>query len=105
MGALTDTFDGMVNNRVAGRVAELLHDALETVRALEPTQVVDIGHHPLMLPAADRRDQRHATGRHFDDLAGKLATVRQHVAAEQVHAHALIAPAFLGVRRRIEDLV
>ena len=46
----------------------------------------------------DRRDQRHAARRHVDDLAGKLAAVRQHVAAEQVDLDALVAAAILAER-------
>ena len=39
---------------------------------------------------------RDAAGRHVDDLAGKLAPVGQHVAAEQIDFDSLMAPAFLG---------
>jgi hypothetical protein len=37
--------------------------------------------------------------RHIDDLAGKFAPVRQHVAAEQVHLDALKAPPLGGGRK------
>ena len=50
--------------------------------------------------AADRRNQRHAARRHVDDLAGKLAAVGQHVAAEQVDLDALVAAAVLGSAAR-----
>ena len=63
--------------------------------AFEAAEMVDIGDDAFADVAAHRRDQRHAAGRHVDDLAGIFAAVRQHVAAEQVDAHALVAPAFL----------
>ena len=68
-------------------------------RAFQPAEMVDIGDDALADLPADRRDQRHAAGRHVDDLAREFAPVGQHVAAEQVDAHALVPPALLGVRQ------
>ena len=48
--------------------------------------------------------KRHAARRHVDNLTREFTPVRQHVAAEQVNLHALMAPAFLG-RGRITGLV
>ena len=66
--------------------------------AFEPAEMVDIGDDAFARLADDRRDQRHAAGRHVHDLAGKLAAVGQHIAAEQVDAHALKAAALLAQR-------
>ena len=59
--------------------------------------MVDIGDDPLADFADDRGDHRHAAGRHVNDLARIFLPVGQHVAAQQVDAHALMAAAFLGV--------
>ena len=67
--------------------------------AFQPAEMIDIGDDAFADVAADRRDQRHAAGRHIDDLAGKFAAVGQHVAAEQIDADALMAPALLGMRQ------
>ena len=69
---------------------------MRAIVAFEPAQMIDIGDDALARLAGDRRDQRHAARRHVDDLAGKLAPVRQHVAAEQVDLDALVAAAILG---------
>ena len=69
--------------------------------ALQPAEMVDIGDDAVADIAGNRRDQGDAAGRHVDDLAGEFAAIRQHVAAQQVDADALMAPAFLGVRQRV----
>src|SRR5579884_1079339 len=66
--------------------------------ALESAQMVDIGDDALARRAAHRSDQCHAARRHIDDLARKLAAVRQHVAAEQVDLDALMTAAILAER-------
>jgi hypothetical protein len=63
--------------------------------AFEPSQMVDIGNDALAGSAGNGGDQRYAARRHVNDLAGKFAAVGQHIAAEQVHAHALVAAAIL----------
>ena len=67
----------------------------------QSAQVIHIGDHPFAGLAADRRDQRHAAGRHVDHLAGKFAPVRQHVAAQEVDADALKPPTFLAERAQL----
>jgi hypothetical protein len=73
---------------------------LENARdaAFEPAQMIHIGDDALALRGGHGRDQRHAARRHVDDLAGKLAAVRQHVAAGQVDFDALVAAAVLAER-------
>ena len=73
--------------------------------AFEPAQMIDIGDDAFAWCAADRRDQRHAAGRHVDDLTGKFAPVRQHVAAEQIDLHALMAAAVLVERPQYPSCV
>ena len=51
--------------------------------------------------AGNRRDQGDAAGRYIDDLAGEFAAIRQHVAALQVDANALMPSALLGVWQRV----
>jgi len=63
-------------------------------RALEPADMIDIGNDAFARLAAHRADDRHAAGRHVEHLAGEFAPVRQHVAAEQIDAHALEAALF-----------
>ena len=63
-----------------------------------PADVVQIGDHAIADIADSGRQQGEATRRHIDDLAGKLAPIRQHVAAEQVNLHPLKAAAFFGGR-------
>ena len=67
--------------------------------AFQPSDVIDIGDDALAELRQYRRDQRHAAGRHVDDLTRKFAPVRQHIAAEQVHFHTLETSAFLAVRK------
>ena len=67
--------------------------------AFQAAQVIYLGYVAIADVAAHRREQCHATRRHVDHLAGKLAAIRQHVAAEQIDADALVAPAFLGMRQ------
>gem|GEM_PF-2859700 len=43
--------------------------------------------------------KRHTAGGHVDNLTGEFAPICQHVTAEQVDLHALMAPAFLGKRQ------
>src|SRR5262249_9206824 len=64
--------------------------------ALEPAQMIHIGDNALARRAPDRRDERHAARRHVDDLAGKLAPVRQHIAAHQVDFYTLETAAVLA---------
>jgi hypothetical protein len=65
----------------------------------QPPDVIHIGDDAFARLAGDRRDQSHAAGRHIDDLTGKLAPIRQHVAPEQVDLHALEPPALLAQRQ------
>ena len=67
--------------------------------ALDPADMVEIGDHAVADIADAGRQQRQPAGRHVDDLAGKFAPVRQHIAAEQVHLHPLKAPALFGGRK------
>ena len=67
--------------------------------AFQPSDMIHIGDDALARLAGDRRDQSHPAGRHIDDLAGKLAPIRQHVAPEQIDLHALESPAFLAQRQ------
>ena len=67
--------------------------------ALDPADMVEIGDHAVADIADAGRQQRQAARRHIDDLAGKLAPVRQHVAAEQMHLDPLKAPPLLGGRK------
>jgi hypothetical protein len=53
--------------------------------------------------AGDRRNQRDAARRHVDDLTGEFAPVGEHVAACDVHAHALKAAAFLAHRPQLRS--
>ena len=62
--------------------------------------MVEIGNDAVADIADAGRQQREAAGRHVNDLARKLAPVGQHVAAKQVHLHALEAAALLGGRKR-----
>ena len=71
-------------------------------RAFEPADVIDIGDDALARDAAHRADDRHAAGRHVEHLTGEFAPVGQHVAAEQIHAHALEAALFLVQRENVE---
>ncbi len=68
-------------------------------RAFEAADMVYIGDDALARLARHRRDQGHAARRHVGNLAGKLAPVRQHVAAEQVDAHTLKPPALFAQRK------
>ena len=76
-----------------GHRETVLKDARDL--AFKPAEVVDIGNDAIPRRARHGRDQSHATGRHIDDLAGKLAAIRQHIAAEQVDLDALVAAAVL----------
>src|SRR5581483_3614735 len=67
--------------------------------ALDPADMVEIGDHAVADIADAGREQRQPTRRHVDDLAGKLAAVGQHVAAQQMHLDALEAPALFGGRQ------
>ena len=69
--------------------------------ALDPADMVEIGDHAVADIADAGRQQGQSARRHVDDLAGKFAAVRQHVAAEQVHLHPLEAPPLLGGRKKI----
>ena len=51
--------------------------------------------------AGNRCDDGDTAGRHIDDLAWEFAAIRQHIAAEQIDANALVAPALLGVWQRL----
>ncbi|GCC47519.1 hypothetical protein chiPu_0031470, partial [Chiloscyllium punctatum] len=64
--------------------------------ALDAADMVEIGDHAIADIADTGRQQREAARRHVDNLAGKLAPVGQHVAAEQVHLDALEAAPLLG---------
>jgi hypothetical protein len=64
--------------------------------ALDAADMVEIGDHAVADIADAGRQQGEAAGRHIDDLARKLAPVRQHIAAEQVHLDPLEAPALFG---------
>ena len=66
--------------------------------ALDPADMVEIGDHAVADIADAGRQQGQSARRHIDDLAGKFAPVRQHVAAEQVDFDALEAPSLLGDR-------
>ena len=71
-------------------------------RAFEPADMIDIGDDALARLAAHRADDRHAAGRHVEHLAGEFAPVGQHVAAEQIHAHALEAALLLVRGKNVE---
>ena len=60
--------------------------------------MIDISDNAFARLPGDRRDQRHAARRHIHNLTGEFTPVRQHVAAQQVDAHALKAPALLAER-------
>ena len=49
--------------------------------------------------------QRHAAGRHVNDLARKFPAVDQHIAAEQIDLHALKAPALPAVRQDVRGVL
>ena len=53
--------------------------------AFDAADMVEIGDDALADGADALREQRKSAGRHVDDLAGKLAPILQHVAAEQVN--------------------
>ena len=74
----------------------VLKDARDV--AFEPAQMIDVGDDALAGLAGDRRDQCHAAGRHVHHLTGEFAPIRQHIAAEQIDAHALKAAALLAER-------
>jgi hypothetical protein len=57
--------------------------------AFEPAEVIDIGDHALPRLAGHRRLNGDIARRHVDDLAGEFPPVREHVASQQVDAHAL----------------
>ena len=67
--------------------------------ALDPADMVEIGDHAVADIADAGRQQGQSTRRHIDDLAGKFAPVRQHVAAQQMDLHPLEAPALFGSRK------
>ena len=63
--------------------------------------MVEIGDHAVADIADAGRQQGQSARRHVNNLARKFTAVRQHIAAEQVDADALMAPAFLGMRQRV----
>src|SRR6266850_5501332 len=67
--------------------------------AFEPAHVIHIGDDALVELADDRGDERHAALRHVGDLAWIFVPVSQHVAPEQIDAHARIAPTLLAERQ------
>src|SRR4029077_7136381 len=71
-------------------------------RPLEPADMIDVGDDAFARDAAHRADDGHAAGRHVEHLTGKLTPVGQHVAAKQVHAHALEAALFLVQGKNVE---
>src|SRR5580692_3266541 len=95
-GELGGKLVAFARGRPDGHRKAVLENARDV--AFEPAQMIDIGDDALARRAAHRRDQRHAPRRHVDDLAGKLAAVRQHIAAEQVDLDALMAAAVLAER-------
>jgi len=58
--------------------------------------VVDIGDHALPRLAGHRRLHRDVAGRHVHDLAGEFPPIREHVATQQIDAHAA-EPALLVI--------
>ena len=60
-------------------------------RSFEPPEMVNIGNDPLTLCAINWFHDRHAAGRHVDDLARELTPIRQHISAKQIDTHALKA--------------
>ena len=67
--------------------------------------MVHIGDDALACLAGNRRHQGHAARRHVLNLAGILAAIGQHVAAEQIDPHALEAAALVRLRQHVEDLL
>src|SRR5690606_38406973 len=61
-----------------------------------PAQMIEIDDDLFAHAAGNRRDDQRIAGLHFDDLAGKLAAVDQHVAAQDRYAHTLEASFVLG---------
>jgi hypothetical protein len=61
--------------------------------------MVHIGDHTLARLAGHRSLKRHTARGHVDNLTGEFAPICQHVTAEQIDLHALMAPAFLGQRQ------
>jgi hypothetical protein len=74
----------------------VLKDARDV--AFEAAKMIDVGNDALAGSAGDWCDQRHATRRHIDKLAGEFTPVHQHVAPGEVDAHALLVAAFLAQR-------
>src|SRR5262249_24652619 len=66
--------------------------------ALDGADLVELRDHAIADIADAGREQGQAARRHVDYLARKLAPVRQHIAAEQVHLDPLEAPALFGGR-------
>jgi hypothetical protein len=67
--------------------------------AFGAAKMIDVGNDALAGSAGDWCDQRHATRRHIDKLAGEFTPVHQHVAPGEVDAHALLVAAFLAARK------
>src|SRR5882762_4842912 len=67
--------------------------------AFEPAHVIHIGDDALVELADDRGDERHAALRHVGDLAWIFVPVSQHIAPEQIDAHARIASTLLAERQ------
>ena len=67
--------------------------------------MVDIGDHALPRLAGHRRLNRNVAGRHVHDLAGEFPPIREHVATQQIDAHAL-KPASLVIEwEDVEELL
>ena len=60
-------------------------------RSFEPPEMVNIGNDAFTLCTGNWCHNRHAAGRHVDDLTGELTPIRQHISAKQIDTHTLEA--------------
>ena len=74
-------------------------------RSFETAEMIDVGNDAFALSPGHRRDNRHSSRRHVDDLTGKLAPISQHISAKEIDAHTLKASPFVVLWQDVENLI
>jgi hypothetical protein len=96
-GQLRGQFVALARGRADRHRKAVVDDAGDP--AFDPSDMVEIGDHPVADIADAGREQRQSTRRHIDDLARKFAAIRQHVASQQVNLDPLETPPLFGGRK------